>query len=203
MRVNDIVLKTAVHDIITQIVIPNKDAICKEISEELKALNVPKDATKRVKAIERKIAKKNEDIVAVTLKHAQGIIPENAYLLTMQAVEKEIGELQKELLEIQRCQEVDSTEQEYVQYMEQLEKIVSLADDEINEGLYERITKKIIAYAPNLLEIHLSFLNRPIYLQYKTKGKSEYYTVEFDILNQELFTKALESAPKNEISEVK
>lgn len=68
----------------------------------------------------------------------------------------------------------------------------------INEGLFERITKKIVVYPLNILELHLSFMVSPIYLQYTTSGRGDFYKVEFDVLNAEQFAELLKNAPKNE-----
>ena len=83
----------------------------------------------------------------------------------------------------------------------ELERIVSLQDDEINEGLYERITKKIVVYPLNILEIHLSFMTMPICLQYSTSGKGEFYKVEFKLLTPSEFAEIIATAPRNEIQD--
>ena len=90
----------------------------------------------------------------------------------------------------------------YDECIYQLEQIVSLADSEINEGLFERITKKIVVYPLNILELHLSFMVSPIYLQYTTSGRGDFYKVEFDVLNAEQFAEMLKNAPKNDFKPI-
>ena len=69
--------------------------------------------------------------------------------------------------------------------IDQIKKIASLSNDDINEELFERITKKIVVHPLNVLELHLSFLINPIYLRYRTEGRGEDYNAIFDILSRE------------------
>ena len=71
----------------------------------------------------------------------------------------------------------------YAEYVSQIESIVNLQEDEINEGLYERITKKSVVHPDKVLEIHLSFMPRPIFMQYKTSGRGTAYQAEFTIID--------------------
>ena len=72
----------------------------------------------------------------------------------------------------------------YAEYVSQIESIVNLQEDEINEGLYERITKKSVVHPDKVLEIHLSFMPRPIFLQYQTSGRGEAYKATFTIIER-------------------
>ena len=74
--------------------------------------------------------------------------------------------------------------------IEQLNKIIELSDKEFNEDLFGRITKKIIVHPDNILELHLSFMLRPIFLRYRTEGKGEEYNAIFDVITQEEINKS-------------
>jgi hypothetical protein len=60
--------------------------------------------------------------------------------------------------------------------------MVSLDDADLNETLFARVTKRVVVHPQNILEIHLSFLPAPIYLQYKTEGKGKFYNAIFDVV---------------------
>ena len=70
----------------------------------------------------------------------------------------------------------------YAEYVSQIESIVNLQEDEINEGLYEWITKKSVVHPDKVLEIQLSFMTRPIFLQYNTSGRGQAYKATFTVI---------------------
>lgn len=182
-RVNERVLATALHDIITQLIIPHKQEICDTLLAEYKALTRPKDNRAKITAAEKKLAKKREDIVSLTDKYVRGIVPEFAYAATSIAYQDEIKALENTIAQLK--QEGTSAAKEagvYSDYIAQIERIVAMSDEDINEGLYERVTKKIIVHPEQVLEIHLTFITKPILLRYTTKGRGESYTATFEIL---------------------
>jgi hypothetical protein len=83
----------------------------------------------------------------------------------------------------------------------ELERILDLDHTKLNEILFGRITKRIVVYPLNVIEIHLSFLTAPIRMQYKTSGKGTFYKVESTILDQSEFEELMKAAPRNEIQE--
>ena len=113
---------------------------------------------------------------------SQGIIPEEIYTVTAQDYSNQISDLKAKLARLQKESKTASEEIRYAEYITQIESIVDLKEDQINEGLYERVTKKIVVHPNKVLEIHLSFMPAPIYMQYKTIGRGTDYTAEFTIL---------------------
>ena len=67
---------------------------------------------------------------------------------------------------------------------DEIERMVNLCDDEINETLFARITKKIVVHPDKIIEFHLTFLPKPVVLQYQTKGRGEEYTAIFDVITE-------------------
>lgn len=196
-RVNDRVLKMAVHDILTEIIIPNQKEICNSILEERKKAK-PKDHSRKIAAIQKKIEKKNAEISNLTRKFVSNAISDTAYNLAYNDIEKEIGVLNFQLSELAtEYNFVETSSVLYDDYIEQINKIVSLTDEQLNEGLYERITKKIVVYPLNIIELHLSFMLKPIYLQYQTHGKGNDYNAVFTILTNTEFEKLKMGMPKN------
>ncbi len=201
LRVNDRVLKTAVYDIITAYIIPYRDTLLNEMKKEIAELSKPKDTTKQIEKIQTAIEKKQGEISKLTLGWSSGDVPDFAYKSTIGILNKEHEELQAELRKMQEQGNSASAEiQIYNEYIEQLESVLALSENDLNEAFFERITKQIFVFPLNLLRFHFSFIPNPIYMQYKTSGRGKDYKPEFTILTKEQFLKLLEKAPKNEIA---
>ena len=182
LRVNDRVLQSAIHDIITEIIQPRKQEIVDGLRAEFQNLAKPKDNRKEIAAVEKARAQIQKEASDCTKKHIQGIIPEEIYTVTAQDYSNQISDLKAKLARLQKESNTASEEIRYAEYITQIESIVDLKEDQINEGLYERVTKKIVVHPNKVLEIHLSFMPAPIYMQYKTIGRGTDYTAEFTIL---------------------
>ncbi|MBR4891447.1 MAG: recombinase family protein [Clostridia bacterium] len=181
--INEKILKQAVYDILMQIIIPNKNVILEEILEELKAKSTPKLNTKKITSINNKINKKEDELAELIIKYATHEIPEHHYRLASKILDDKINALNKEkkILEMEKESFADSKEL-YNNYKNQINEIMILANDEINEDLFEKILKRIIVYPNNLIEVFFTFLPYPICMNYKTKGKGATYSVEFTIV---------------------
>ena len=198
-RVNERVLKTALYDIVTLIIKPQKEEICESILAEMRSLDKPKDNKKQIASAERMLKSKSDELQNLTIEYIKKVIPEIAYKPLVEKYNNEIAELQAKIQDLRQSDTDTAMETRiYTECIEQIERLASLSDSEINEGLYERITRKIVVYPNNLLEFHLSFMTRPIYLQYSTSGKGDFYKIKFDALPPERFAELLRNAPKNE-----
>lgn len=201
LRVNDRVLKTAVYDIINWYIIPHKETLLAEMKKEIAELSKPKDTTKQIEKIQTAIEKKQGEISKLTLGWSSGDVPDFAYKSTIGILNKEHEELQAELRKMQEQGNSASAEiQIYNEYIEQLESLLALSENDLNEAFFERITKQIFVFPLNLLRFHFSFIPNPIYMQYKISGRGKDYKPAFTILTKEQFLKLLEKAPKNEIA---
>lgn len=203
LRVNDRVLQTALYDIITAYIKPHKDILLDEIKKDIAELSKPKDTTKQIEKIQTAIEKKQGEISKLTLGWTGGNVPDIAYYSSIGTLNKQYEDLQAQLRQMQEQGNSASAEiQIYTEYIEQLESVLALSENDLNEAFFERVTKQIFVYPLNLLKFHLSFIPMPIYMQYKTSGRGKDYTAEFNILSKEQFAEMLEKAPKNEISKI-
>lgn len=198
-RVNDRVLKTAVHDIVADYLVPNKDAILAELKRDIEELSKPKDSTAKIAELEKAVAKKQEEITKLTQGWISGTVPENAYKATICIVNAEYEQLCRELKEAQDSTSNEAEIRIYEDYIKQLQEMVDLSADDLNDVYYERATKQIFVYPDNLLEFRLSFISMPIYLQYKTTGRGDDYTAEFTILTAEEFAQRVAECPGNQL----
>ena len=182
-RVNDKVLKNAIHDILTEIIIPHKKQICDDIIKQLQTPKKVIDNTKKIKTKQKSVETVEQKIANITEKFAIGDIDKIAYDLTYNKYKEQLSTLYSEIEKLQEEQSKTTNSKELCeQYIKEVEKIVSLKDEEINENLYERITRRIVVFPDNILEIQLSFLPMPIKMKYETKGRGENYQAIFTII---------------------
>lgn len=184
-RVNDRILQLAMHDILTEFIIPHAKEIIDKLSEEYRSITKPKDNTKEIDATRKGITTKQKEMAELTALYVQGKIPDEAYGATINLYNDQILELRFQLAELQKTPDTISAEIRYKEFIAQIEGLLSLQEDEINEGLYERITKKIVVHPNKVLEINLSFMPMPYYLRYETTGRGDTFTASFEIITAE------------------
>ncbi len=177
-RVNDRVLKIAVYDILTQIVIPHKEQIISEIQDEIKALQKTTDNFKRIADMEKQIEESKRTLAELALQLARKVLTAEIYTIAGKQEEEKLARLRETL---SKLQESDKFYEKEICCAEQIKTVLDLSDEEINEGLYERITKKIVVHPNNVLEFNLSFISHPVFMQYKTHGKGKNYKVDLKI----------------------
>ena len=182
-RVNDRVLQTAIHDIITQIIVPNKDEICQTLYKELSAKYSSKANASKITSLERKLERRRSDIVALTDKYVRDIVKEEAYIATSNVYTAEIRSLETEIAKLKSdSSNAKADKALFDSYIAQIEEIASIQESDINECLYERITKKIVVHPNQILEIHLSFMTKAVFLHYETKGRGDGYSATFTVV---------------------
>lgn len=201
LRVNDRVLTEMLKDIVTEYLTRHKDKLLATLTDEITKLKQPKDHAKEIQAKQRELESKNRLLLELTLKYNAGNIPDIAYKMAAESYKTEIEELIQQIDVLQ----MDAPDNRAINHLEwckkELERILDLDHTKLNEILYGRITKKIVVYPLNVIEIHLSFLTAPIRMQYKTSGKGTFYKVESTILDQSEFEELMKAAPRNEIQE--
>ena len=181
--INEKILKQALYDIITQVIIPNKEKVKKEIKDEIKKSTKRTDIKKKINQINNKISKIESDYAKLTIRYNDAEITEVAYLLTSSEYERQLSELKLTLSNLYEQERNSPYENNGTEsYLNKLDAILSLSNDKINEELYERIVKKIIVYNDKTFQIFLSFLPRPIKLSYEAHGKRNTYNVNFTVL---------------------
>ena len=178
-------LKIALKDIITEIIAPQKYELCKEVSKAIDNLDPRQDNSSQIKSLEKKLASLKNELKVLTEKLISGVVSDDIYLSVKEDKEKSITDIQSKITILKNSNNYEISKNALQSKYEQLTKLLSMPDDEIGEELFARITKKIIVYPENILEIHLSFMLHPIYLRYKTVGRGENYNAIFDVLSEE------------------
>jgi hypothetical protein len=186
-------------DIVTVYLTRHKDKLLDTLTDEINKLKQPKDHAKEIQAKQRELENKNRLLLELTRKFTESLIPEIAYTMTAKSYQTEIEELIQQIDALQ----LDVADNRAINHLEwckkELERILNLDHTQLNEILFGRITKKIVVYPLNVIEIHLSFLTAPIRMRYKTSGKGAFYKVESTILDQSEFEELMKDAPRNEI----
>ena len=101
----------------------------------------------------------------------------------MDELNKELIQLVDEVNILKTEESKANTSQELsAQYIQRIHEIANLKSNQVNDHLFEQITKKIIVYPDNVLEIHLSVLPKPIKLKYSSYGRGEQYGARFEVI---------------------
>jgi len=185
-RVNDKILKIALHDIITQIVLPHHKELLDETLSAIHNLDGKADNGKQINALENKIKVLKNELKVLTEKLIGGIVSDGIYLSVKEDKEAQILKLQNKIAELKSGNSFELSKLSLQSKYEQITKILSLSNEDINEELFARITKKIIVHPKNVLEIHLSFMMHPIFMQYQTVGRGDAYNAIFRIIPDNL-----------------
>lgn len=189
-RVNDKVLKNALYDLMTEVMKPHKESIVKSIQADLIRAYKPKDTQKEIAKLQKDILELDDKIQNWFEQRveAESQDDKERFKRMIDKHTARLSDMRKQLAELQSKDDfMDDTTAYINACIGELEKVVALDDEEINEGLYERITKKIVVYPCNVLELSLSFLNSPIRMRYQTSGKGDLFKTTFSILDQKEF----------------
>jgi DNA invertase Pin-like site-specific DNA recombinase len=125
LRVNDRVLKTAVHDIITEFVKPHKETILAEMRKEIEKLSKPKDNTKKIVSLEKEIEQTLQEMDKVTDGFSKGTVPEISYIRRIEPLNAHYEQLKEKLRELQAKGSSENDEiLIYEEYINQLESVL-------------------------------------------------------------------------------
>lgn len=183
-RVNEKVLQQAIYDIITEFIKPNKQKICDELLSDYKKNNKPSSTTKKIAELKKQVEQLENNIINLTKNFNEDIISKTAYISTMKSYENDVNTKRTMINKLEAELSMQNDKIKYNEYVEQIEKIASIENEDININLYGRITKKVIVHPDKILEIHLSFLPKPVFMQYEAKGRCDTYTATFTIINK-------------------
>ena len=111
-----------------------------------------------------------------------GTISETAYQLTVKQTESELQDITNQIATLSE-QETKEQNHDVIlnAQIEKLQKVLSLANEDINESVYRALIDRIEVYNGHILKYYLYGLE-PITMQYKATGRMDKYQVEFTIL---------------------
>ena len=202
--INDKIFKLAVHDILEQIIKPNKEQLIIEIVNAYKKKHKPKPPKPKDDIAKAKIKMKEiQDAIDRLLNmHLKGYVSEDEYLRQRNILKAEESEF-AEIINEEKVAKVEKiNEQAYAEAVrERVEYLCNLQDSDFNDELFGRITEKIIVYPEHIIEIHLNGINWTFFMQFKAKGKLENYNVEFTLLTPTQVDEILKDKRKNKVIE--
>ena len=184
-RVNERILTTALYDIMSELLRNSKKQMCKSIEEDIKKLNNNGNNIKAIHKAEQEIQKLENRISVLTDNLADETISKIEYKKKVAEYQTEIQRHKETIKKLKLADDQKEQIRLLQEMKQQIEFYATLKDDELNEELFARVTKKIIVHPEQVLEFHLSFLSRPMFMQYETTGKGKYYKTTFTILNTE------------------
>ena len=181
-RVNERVLEQALKDLITYWVRDNSTTLIQEIMKNMKSVQTQKMRTAEI----NKLRKKEKTLTlrkSILLdRYLDGVIPESEYTSKLQEILSELKHITEQLSELTSDRKAKEELVALQAMRDEIERMVNLEDEEINESLFAKVTKKIIVHPNQILEIYTTFFPKPIKLQYKTQGRGDAYTAFFDVI---------------------
>ena len=182
--VNDKVLQQGMYDLLTEFVkptLPNTIEMLKRKRAEKQAEQVSTVA-KEIGILQAEAQKKHDEIVKYTRLLVNGTISETAYQLTVKQTESELQDITNQIATLSE-QETKEQNHDVIlnAQIEELQKVLSLANEDINESVYRALIDRIEVYNGHILKYYLYGLE-PITMQYKATGRMDKYQVEFTIL---------------------
>ena len=182
--VNDKVLQQGMYDLLTEFVrptLPNTIEALKRTREQKKAEQTSTGA-KEIDILKAESDRLHEKIINFNLLREAGDISQLSYNITVSKLEKD---LQNVTDKIATLNEQLNTEQDndiiVNAQIEELQKVLSLANEDINESVYRALIDRIEVYNGHILKYYLYGLE-PITMQYKATRRMDKYQVEFTIL---------------------
>lgn len=187
-RINDRVLKLAIRDILEQALSAHREAIVFKCVSELNNDRKPCDHLKKIADIKREIENIESSLDALVLLLSREQITleryERSYKKQESRKECLVNQLKK--LTSDDHKNTDSFNHP-VHDIDKIHRIINLQSEPFNEIYFSQIIRKIIIHPVNIMEIYFSSASAPIYLQYKTQGRGQFYTAIFSVLSKEEF----------------
>lgn len=200
--INDRLFKLAVHDILEQIIKPNKEQLITGIVNAYKKKHKPKAPKPKDEIAQAKIKMKEiQDAIDRLLNlHLKGYVSEDEYLRQRNILKAEENEF-VEIINEEKVAKVEKiNEQAYAETVrERVEYLCNLQDSDFNDELFGRITEKIIVYPEHIIEIHLNGLNWVFYFHFEAEGKLDKYKVTFTPLSVQQVNDILKDKRANRV----
>lgn len=191
-QVNEFVLRQAVLDIINEIIIPQKEEIIKytidyitQSQRSVPSKNIDTDALKKELNI---INEQQEKLLDLYL--SDNILSKEQFTAKSAELKKREYETAEKLKngnnEAVKKIELESNIKKYSDAIKEVFDSCANPDNssEYQEELLERFTKQIIVHPNKILEVYLTVIPFPIFIQYKSSGRGKNYSVEFTIINE-------------------
>lgn len=200
--INDRLFKIAVHDIIKEIISPQKEWLISNIVNAYKKKHKPRVSKPKDDIVQAK--KRIEEIQCAIDRllnlYTKGAITDDEYNRQYEILKSEEKESLEIISEEKIIKEEKFNEKAYEESVrKQVEYLCSLKDSDFNDELYGRITQKIIVYPEHIIEIYLNGLNWVFRFQFEAEGKLDKYKVTFTPLSIEKVNEILKDKRVNRV----
>ncbi len=198
--INDRLFKLAVHDILEQIIKPNKEQLITGIVNAYKNKHKSKAPKPKDDIAQAKMKMKEiQDAIDRLLNmHLKGYVSEDEYIRQHDILKAEESEF-AEIINEEKVAKVEKiNENAYAEAVrERVEYLCNLQDADFNDELFGRIIEKIIVYPEHIIEIHLNGLNWVFYFHFEAEGKLDKYKVTFTPLSLQQVDERLKDVKMN------
>ncbi|MBQ2253559.1 MAG: recombinase family protein [Clostridia bacterium] len=184
-RVNERVLYQAVKELLQYLLKNDTEALIRDIMRLRQKIKDQKPNAKEIKKLEAKLEKARAREHKLLVMRMDDEITARQFKEQNELLNAEIESLQAELKELTSEDRIRDELLLLEQMEAEIKKYATISDDEFNEILFGRVTKRIVVYPEKILEFHFTFAPNPIRLQYSTSGRGDTYTATFTILENE------------------
>lgn len=181
-RVNERVLLTALKDLLTYYLREEKDNLIRDILARANKVQTKKVRIAELKSLENKLVGIKAKKSKLLDKFLDETVSKPDYISKNAELDDQMEVIQAKINELNSNEKAKEEIAALMAMKQQIEEMVAFNDTELNETAFARVTKRIVVHPENVLEIHLSFLPTPVYLQYRTEGKGKHYNAVFDVL---------------------
>lgn len=183
--VNDKVLKQGIYDILFILIKPIMEKNFNAVKKLVLQRGQKDDNSKKVEKLNKRLARLNDEYAELTRQKLAKTISQMAYDITSKQIENEMRELNTQM-----SQESDELSKSNLIHtkatmdLENLRRIIELRDDEISDDVFRSAVDRIEVFNDNIIKYYIYGWYEPFVLRYKTKGRLDSYTVEFEALEE-------------------
>jgi len=161
------------------------ESMIRDIMKLRQKIKDQKPNAKEIKRLESKLEKARNREHKLLVMRMDDEISARQFKEQNEILNTEIESLQAELKELTSEARIRDELLLLEQMEAEIRKYATISDDEFNEVLFGRVTKRIVVYPEKILEFHFTFAPKPIRLQYSTSGRGDAYTATFTVLENE------------------
>lgn len=178
--INDRVFKEIVNDLLTHFIKKQKDKLIEDTyKRQEQSIKPKKNNEAKIKQLDDKIYKLKTRLDNLYIDKLDGNCTQDEYNRFRTRFMNEIRDLE---LALQKEKEDEINEQKVKDDTEntikRIEYLVSLTNDEFNDDLFARITKRIVVYPEHIIEVYIDGFTESFFFQFTAKGKLDTYQVK-------------------------
>ena len=182
--VNDRVLQQGMYDLLTEFVRPTFPTTLEALKKarEQKKVEQASTGAREIEVLKAESDRLHEKIINLSLLRESGDMSQFSFNITVSKLEKDLQDVTDKIASLSEQLDAEYDNDIIVNaQIEELQKVLSLDNEDINENVYRALIDRIEVYNGHILKYYLYGLE-PITMQYKARGRMSTYQIEFTIL---------------------